>query len=108
MKKKAFQSEKSIPSAGQLMRPRDPGVVFFSGVNPDIIAYAPIIVYVRPWCDGRYSRQTLYRLLNDVADQESWHALCGVEEYRYLHSANCTLIEALLRALDEREVEVAA
>lgn len=103
---------RAIITSGGGKRPVEPSrknvTISFDQVDPTIIDYAPIHFYLRPWCDGRYSEQCLRRMLTNVIDQESWHALRGVEEHRYLHSANCTLIEALLRALDEREVEVAA
>lgn len=89
-------------------RERASATIPFERIDPDILAYAPIHFYLRDWCDGRYSRQCLRRMLTTVIDQESWHALRGVEEHRALHASNCVLIECLLRALDEREVENAA
>lgn len=83
-------------------------IIPFEHINPDVLAYAPIHFYLRPWCDGRYSKQCLRRMLTNVIDQESWHALRGVEEWRALHASNCVLIECLLRALDDRESERAA
>jgi hypothetical protein len=101
MRKKSFQP--TTPTITPLLRPTEPGVIFFAEIDRHVLAYAPIHYYVRPWCDGRYSRQALYRLLNDVADQESWHALKGVEEHRALHSHNTVLVEVLLQMLDGRD-----
>lgn len=86
-------------------RERASATIPFEHINPDVLAYAPIHFYLRPWCDGRYSRQCLRRMLTNVIDQESWHAQHGVKEHRALHASNCVLIECLLRALDERESE---
>lgn len=111
MKKKAFQSA-TIPSTPvPLLRPTEPGVIFFAEVNRHVLAYAPIHFYLRPWCDGRYSRQTLHRMLMNVSEQENWHAQYGAVEHRALHASNCVLVEVLLRQLtgrDEMRVQVAA
>lgn len=80
----------------------------FSSVTPEIIDAAPIAHYLRTQFDGKYSRQCLLVRLIEMIDQESWHARYGVRQFRAIHSANCVLIEALLDALDEREVERAA
>lgn len=80
----------------------------FDQLDPQIIDAAPIHAYLRTQFDGRYSRQCLIQRLIEMIDQESWHALKGVRQFRAIHSANCVLIEALLDVLDERESLVAA
>lgn len=80
----------------------------FSQITPEIIDAAPIAHYLRTQFDNKYSRQCLIRRLIEMIDQEPWHALCGVLQFRQIHHANVVLIEQLLALLDEREEQVAA
>lgn len=108
----APSAQGDVLSIGALTPPVEPSrapiAIPFEQINPELFNYAPIHFYLRDQFDGKYSRQCLIRRLEEMINQSSWHALCGVKEHRALHAANCTLIEALLSVLDEREVAVAA
>jgi hypothetical protein len=98
----------SARAGNEPLKPLDEMRTFALHLAPELIDDAPIFHYLRHWFDGRYSRQCLHRMLTTTIDAEEWHALCGVEEFRQIHSANIVLIEALLSALDEREESRAA
>ena len=99
----------SSASAGDaLLKPAATIGTFVLHLTPEIIDYAPIFHYIKPWLDGRYSEQCLRRMLTIVRDQATNAAAEGLSEFRMLHFHNAKLIEALLAALDEREESRAA